>query len=104
MSRKKHLLADTNVASLAFINHLFKLLPSGVRVCGQSYIQLTVVVLLEGNRPVDEVQVDVVSAELCQRFVKSRLDILRCVEPIVELRTNRVSRSAWSGISEPPSM
>jgi hypothetical protein len=60
---------------LALGDQGFERLPGRIRVRGELLVEDVVAALLEGDRPVDDVQVEVVRAELFQRFIQRGLDI-----------------------------
>lgn len=47
----QYVLADSNIANLALVNHLFKLLPRLIWVSREFFIENVVRVLLESNWP-----------------------------------------------------
>ena len=49
--RTEDILANADVADLALVNHLFELLPRGVRVGGEVKVELVSCTLLDGNWP-----------------------------------------------------
>lgn len=103
-TQRKHSLADTDVANLALVDHLFQLLPGRVRVSGQLDIQDVLTFLLEGDRPVDQIEVDIFRSELSQRVVQSWLNVFGCVKVVPQLRVRlwSVTGSRKSEAGESP--
>ena len=86
MHNKEDILADADVADLALVDHLLELLPCWVVVLGE-LLDVTRLTLL-GDRPVDEVEVEVVGPELSERVVQGRFDVFGRVVGVPQLMTS----------------
>ena len=87
---ERHLLGYTNVSNLALIDHFLKLFPGRIRIHRKVMVDdrfpvLCSLVLLECNRPMDEIQVEIVDAQAGKSYVERVLDVGRVVVRVPQL-------------------
>ncbi len=79
-----HVLAEADIPDFAFVDQFLEGLPSRIRVLCELFVVYRTI-LVQGERPVDDVEVKIINAERFERNVKGLFNVFWGVEDIPEL-------------------